>query len=111
MPMDYEGYIARKFLIGLFLLLLTLLVSLYSLSHGSYSLSTGDVINTLLGREGGNAYLIVWKVRLPRIVAALFVGASLAVSGAVMQGFLRNPWRVRSQWESPTGLCSVPLSP
>ncbi len=91
MPMDYEGYIARKFLIGLFLLLLTLLVSLYSLSHGSYSLSTGDVINTLLGREGGNAYLIVWKVRLPRIVAALFVGASLAVSGAVMQGFLRNP--------------------
>ncbi|MBP1911402.1 FecCD family ABC transporter permease [Thermococcus stetteri] len=89
--MDYEGYVKKKLSIGLLLFLLTLLVSLYSLSHGSYSLSTWDVVNTLLGREGGSAHLVVWNVRLPRIVAALLVGASLAVSGAVMQGFLRNP--------------------
>lgn len=35
--------------------------------------------------------LIIREIRLPRNVAALFVGASLAVSGAVMQGLTRNP--------------------
>lgn len=34
---------------------------------------------------------IVHQVRLPRVIAAMLVGASLAVSGAVMQGIFRNP--------------------
>ncbi|ASJ02043.1 iron ABC transporter permease [Thermococcus profundus] len=89
--MDYEGYVARKLSIGLLLLLLTLLVSLYSLSHGSYYLSIREVLGALVGRGSESASLIVWKVRLPRIVAGLLVGAALAVAGAVMQGFLRNP--------------------
>ncbi len=35
--------------------------------------------------------LVLWSVRLPRIVMAMAVGAMLAVSGAVMQGLFRNP--------------------
>jgi len=34
---------------------------------------------------------IVWNLRLPRVLLAFFVGASLSVSGAVMQSVLRNP--------------------
>jgi iron complex transport system permease protein len=37
------------------------------------------------------AQLIVFAMRVPRIVAALLVGAALAVSGALMQGLTRNP--------------------
>lgn len=37
------------------------------------------------------AQTIVWKVRLPRICAALLVGAALSVAGAVYQGLFKNP--------------------
>jgi iron complex transport system permease protein len=35
--------------------------------------------------------VILWQVRLPRILLAIFVGASLGISGAALQGLLRNP--------------------
>ncbi|MES0874324.1 FecCD family ABC transporter permease [Sinimarinibacterium thermocellulolyticum] len=34
---------------------------------------------------------VLWQIRLPRITLALIIGAGLAVSGAAMQGLLRNP--------------------
>lgn len=34
---------------------------------------------------------IIWQLRAPRVVAAVLVGAALAVAGAQMQGFFRNP--------------------
>ncbi|HAD85219.1 MAG TPA: iron ABC transporter permease, partial [Brevundimonas sp.] len=34
---------------------------------------------------------VLWLVRAPRAIAALFVGAALGLAGAVMQGLLRNP--------------------
>src|SRR5262245_61770576 len=34
---------------------------------------------------------IIQEIRLPRVLAAAIVGASFAVSGAVMQGMTRNP--------------------
>ncbi|ASA77067.1 MULTISPECIES: iron ABC transporter permease [Thermococcus] len=89
--MDYEGYVARKLSIGIFLLLSILAVSLYSLSHGAYFLSVREVVDALLGGGTDSARLVVWNIRMPRIAAGLLVGASLAIAGAVMQGFLRNP--------------------
>jgi iron complex transport system permease protein len=35
--------------------------------------------------------IIVWDIRLPRVILGVLIGASLAVSGAVMQGLFRNP--------------------
>lgn len=35
--------------------------------------------------------IVIWEVRLPRLLTAMFVGAALAVSGAVLQGLFRNP--------------------
>ena len=34
---------------------------------------------------------IIWKVRFPRVLLAVLVGASLAIAGAGFQGVLRNP--------------------
>jgi len=43
------------------------------------------------GRPGSPPGEILWALRAPRVVAAAIVGAALGLSGAVMQGLLRNP--------------------
>ena len=91
MHMDYEHYIARKVLLGIFLSLLLVLVSLYSIARGGYRLSLEEVFNALVGVGSESAHLVIWNIRLPRVIAGIIVGASLAIAGAVMQGFLRNP--------------------
>ena len=87
---DYKGYIAKRVIFGTILFFLLILSSIYALSVGSYSLSFGEVIRALLG-EGSKAVLVIWNIRLPRIITAIVVGAGLAISGAVMQCLLRNP--------------------
>jgi len=74
------------------LILLILLGLVLGLFIGPAGLSPDEVLRALRP-EGGNevARRIVLELRLPRAVAALFVGASLAVSGAVFQALLRNP--------------------
>lgn len=69
--------------------LLVLLVAL-SLSAGSTGLTAWDL---LAGDPGLRtlATAVVWDIRLPRTVLAVLTGASLGLSGAVLQGLLRNP--------------------
>ncbi|MEW2129405.1 iron chelate uptake ABC transporter family permease subunit [Streptomyces sp. NPDC005435] len=62
-----------------------------ALMTGSYSLSPGQVLSALTGRETGFVHEIVVEWRLPRVAAALVFGAALGVSGAVFQSLLRNP--------------------
>ncbi len=55
-----------------------------------------EVMPALLGKFGASGAnlrdtVIVWDIRLPRVLTATLVGAALAVSGAVMQGLFRNP--------------------
>lgn len=38
-----------------------------------------------------SAHYILWHIRLPRVIAAVCIGAALAISGAAMQGLFRNP--------------------
>lgn len=76
------------------LILLPLSVIILSLSAGRYSISLTEAITALL-TNGANlnneAYTILYQLRLPRTLAAAFVGAALAVSGAAFQGVFRNP--------------------
>jgi iron complex transport system permease protein len=53
----------------------------------------GDVAAVLLGGEADNPMLadIVWRIRLPRVLLAALVGASLSLGGLVFQALLRNP--------------------
>nr|WP_028782106.1 iron ABC transporter permease [Thalassobacillus devorans] len=46
----------------------------------------------LFGYEAAeNIDVIIWEIRVPRVILALFVGASLSIAGASFQGLLRNP--------------------
>ncbi|MEU5873386.1 iron chelate uptake ABC transporter family permease subunit [Glycomyces sp. NPDC047369] len=61
-----------------------------SLVLGSKPLPLGEVVEAL-GRDNGEAHVIVVGQRIPRTVLAIVVGVALAVAGALMQGLTRNP--------------------
>ncbi|NPD32211.1 iron ABC transporter permease [Berryella wangjianweii] len=69
-----------------------------SLGLGPYALGPMEVAHIVVGKALGMplpydalAVNVVWQVRLPRVMAAMLVGAGLAVAGAVFQGVFRNP--------------------
>ncbi len=49
-----------------------------------------DVLKSILGIDTGFSSILVTKIRLPRVLVAFFVGASLALSGAILQGVVKN---------------------
>ncbi len=87
----YRGYIRRKivFLVAAGLLLAALVI--ISVSTGTISIPLREVVPGIFGVDTAGAGRIIRDVRMPRIVAALLVGAGLALSGTVMQSVLRNP--------------------
>jgi iron complex transport system permease protein len=58
---------------------------------GAADIAVKDVWQALTPQATGEHVSIIREIRLPREVAAVFVGAALAVAGAVMQGMTRNP--------------------
>ncbi|MGV7929502.1 MAG: FecCD family ABC transporter permease [Spirochaetota bacterium] len=67
------------------------LAILLALSAGSTFLAPADIAGALAGDHGTAEYRILVHLRLPRILMALVVGASLSVSGAMFQSLFRNP--------------------
>jgi iron complex transport system permease protein len=74
-------------------LLFALLVvaAIGSIGLGPVSLSASRLFAALTGHGDGIARAILFELRLPRTLIALLVGAMLGLSGAVLQGYLRNP--------------------
>jgi iron complex transport system permease protein len=69
------------------------LMSVLSLTQGASGVSVAGVMADLwTGRSIAQIdQIILLQIRLPRLLTGILVGASLAVSGAVMQGLFRNP--------------------
>lgn len=67
------------------------LIALFSLGFGAISLSPIDITLSLLGEGEKQTQLIVNKLRVPRMLLALCVGALMASAGAMTQGLFRNP--------------------
>ncbi len=73
-----------------------LLLSLAALCMGRYSMNPLDVLRVLLAKLSGQPAdeameVILFRIRLPRVLAALLIGAALSLSGAVYQSTFRNP--------------------
>lgn len=62
-----------------------------SLFLGRVNISAAELWQGLLAPNANLAGLVVTELRLPRALLAILVGASLGLSGAVLQGLLRNP--------------------
>jgi iron complex transport system permease protein len=72
------------------LLVLLLITVMFSLTVGQVPIATQDVLKALL-MDIEPYSVIVDQIRLPRVLLAMLVGASLGISGAALQGLLRNP--------------------
>lgn len=78
-----------KALIGYILSIVALLVAIWlGVSVGSVKVPISTLWDTGADAIATN---IVWKIRMPRVVLAGLVGASLAIAGAAFQGLLKNP--------------------
>lgn len=84
--------IERKGWLTLALLFLMLLVCMVvSAGIGTLRIAPLDALLATFGYGEPVHVMTVQKLRMPRIVTGAFVGASLAASGAIMQGLIRNP--------------------
>jgi iron complex transport system permease protein len=73
------------------LAMLAVLLALASLAMGPVALGMPRMLAALAGDGDAVATTILWELRLPRTLLALGVGGMLGLSGAVLQGYLRNP--------------------
>ncbi|MDR3764479.1 MAG: iron ABC transporter permease [Acidobacteriota bacterium] len=74
------------------LFLIMIAVGVGSLMLGSYHLSLHDMFQAALHPNPENeASIVLWQVRLPRLLAASLVGGGLALAGAAYQGLFNNP--------------------
>lgn len=81
------------------LLLLLILMSMLSLTLGRYPIALHELVQVLTGLGSGQVAdegqqvlrNVLLEIRLPRILAAVLVGAALSVSGAAFQAVFVNP--------------------
>jgi iron complex transport system permease protein len=83
------------------LVLLVVLLVLVSLGIGAVRLSPLAVIDALFGQGSDVALVIVREIRLPRTILGFAIGAILGLSGAALQGLLRNPLASPSLFGAP----------
>jgi iron complex transport system permease protein len=94
-PMSHARSAVPGFAIAIAVLIAGLLLAL---TVGRYPVSLGDLLSVLVAKAGGHrgdvspaVESVILQVRGPRVLAAMLVGAALAVAGTAFQGLFRNP--------------------
>lgn len=88
---QYERYTRRKQAAVILALLVTLTAALLYMGIGSIRLHPAEILRVFFGGGEAKHVTAIRNIRLPRVLAAMLIGAILAASGAVMQCVLRNP--------------------
>lgn len=78
------------------------LFALISLAIGAVPLGPAEIVPALVGRGDPVVATILLEIRLPRTLLALGIGFTLGVSGAALQGLLRNPLASPSLFGAPS---------
>ena len=80
----------RNAVVVMAMLVAVIVIGIACLFVGSSNLSFSEALEALMGGGTGAQSRIIWKIRVPRVLAAIIAGAGLAVSGLVMQTTLNN---------------------
>jgi iron complex transport system permease protein len=99
MAVGRSGWGSVVFSTFLFVVVAGLFVA--SLGVGPVFLPPETVVDALIDRSNETARIIVVDIRLPRALLALLIGAMLGLSGAALQGLLRNPLAAPSLFGAP----------
>lgn len=81
---------AKKLIFLLLLAVAAVFAAIVSIAVGTVKFSFAEVIRAVLIDDGGTARLLVWNLRLPRVLVGGFVGICLSLSGCILQGIMRN---------------------
>ncbi len=85
------GNIEKHRRLYFFILPLLLLLSLIlSISLGAVNIPYREIISVVLGKKEGINNTLIWDIRIPRTLVAGLVGIALSLSGATLQGIMRN---------------------
>jgi len=83
--------LSRSIAIVAVLVVAVIVAAMWSISVGAVPIRTEVIINTLFNLDGEQQTYIVMRSRVPRTLIALLAGGALALSGAIIQGVIRNP--------------------
>lgn len=89
-----ESYLQKQKkqgIIIIFLISLLFISFIFSITQGAAEIPVSKVLNILAGNGTPTEKTIIFDIRLPRIILAVLVGASLSISGVVLQALFRNP--------------------
>ena len=87
-----ESYLQKRKQYGIiiiFLIFLLFISFIFSITQGAADISVSKVFNILAGNGTPTENTIIFDIRLPRIILAVLVGASLSISGVVLQGLFK----------------------
>ena len=87
------SFLVHKKTVATFVALCVILIVGFVFSNvvGNKIVLPADVLKTMLGMGTPEHDLVIGTLRLPRAIVAVLVGAALSVSGALLQGIVRNP--------------------
>ena len=73
------------------LILSVFILAILSVNAGAAQLNPIEVLKSIFGYGTQLSSIVIWRIRMPRVVTAIIAGAGLSVAGCVMQNNLRNP--------------------
>lgn len=76
----------------LILFIVLCIVSFFiSIGNGAVKISPKEIVDAIFLEADTVNHQVIWNVRLPRTIVAALVGVCLSLSGAILQGIMRNP--------------------
>jgi len=92
---QYKKFIGRKIIFIFSCIILILIIAGVAATLGSYPITVKKVYSIiwhgLFQDPETTKEIVVWNLRLPRIIMGVLAGVGLAIAGTMMQGILRNP--------------------
>ena len=58
---------------------------------GTANTTVHDLYNVFVNAQNTESYRILYHIRIPRVLTAMFAGINLAIAGCILQGVLKNP--------------------
>lgn len=88
---EYHRSNSRKASVLLILVASVFFLMLLSVNAGAAKMSFTEVFRTLIRAGDEKSFIVIWRIRMPRVVSAVIAGAGLSIAGCVMQTCLKNP--------------------
>jgi len=86
---EYIKLLQKNIFLTLFAFIVLMVIFIFSVKIGECNVTVKSIIDAFFNKN--DEYFIIYEIRIPRSLAAMFVGASLGVAGLVMQYILKNP--------------------